>query len=215
MGCVQETLFDKALLEGQGSLKFHYSARRPLATQKLRKKYEIFIPKFGRQSAEKKTACDNGDLGETNPVLLALAVPEVGMFMRKISCCPQGAPEASSDGRFEVPVTGECRRMDNFPIAGDLTAPFSLSCCHPEPKAKDLRLFLVTSEWPVTRPEPPQPPCKVGSFSGLSLRWRTRGHQDCRLRGKNSPRLPPSVPYEVEISLSGTTQCVLRSRTSP
>ena len=140
MGCVQETLFDKALLEGQGSLKFHYSARRPLATQKLRKKYEIFIPKFGRQSAEKKTACDNGDLGETNPVLLALAVPEVGMFMRKISCCPQGAPESSIDGHCEVLAAGECRRMDNFPIAGDLTAPFSLSCCHPEPKAKDPQL---------------------------------------------------------------------------
>jgi hypothetical protein len=94
MGCVQGTLFDKALLEGQGSLKFHYSARRPLATQKLRKKYEIFIPKFGRQSAEKKTACDKRDSWENNTVLLALAVPEVGMFMRKISCRNRVAPEA-------------------------------------------------------------------------------------------------------------------------
>jgi hypothetical protein len=110
MGCVQETLFDKALLEGQGSLKFHYSARRPLATQKLRKKYEIFIPKFGRQSAEKKTACDKRDSWENNTVLLALAVPEVGMFMRKISCRNHPTPEQRRE-----PVAGRpaatCARM--------------------------------------------------------------------------------------------------------
>jgi hypothetical protein len=40
MGGVQEPLFDKALLEGQGSLKFHYSVRRPFATEKLRKNYK-------------------------------------------------------------------------------------------------------------------------------------------------------------------------------
>jgi hypothetical protein len=40
MGGVQEPLFDKALLEGQGSPKFHYSARGPLTTQELREKYE-------------------------------------------------------------------------------------------------------------------------------------------------------------------------------
>jgi hypothetical protein len=43
MGCVQEPLFDKALLEGQGSPKFQYSAREPLKARglakKIRKKY--------------------------------------------------------------------------------------------------------------------------------------------------------------------------------
>jgi hypothetical protein len=61
MGGVQEPLFDKALLEGQGSLKFHYSVRRPFATEKLRKNYKKFMRKSGRQSVEKKTACDKRD----------------------------------------------------------------------------------------------------------------------------------------------------------
>jgi hypothetical protein len=65
----------------------------------LPKKYEIFIPKFGRQSSEKKTACDKRDSEETNPVLLALAVPEVGMFMKKISWRSINAPQTS---RFVV-----------------------------------------------------------------------------------------------------------------
>jgi hypothetical protein len=38
MGGVQEPLFYKALLEGQGSPKFQYSARGALTTQELRKK---------------------------------------------------------------------------------------------------------------------------------------------------------------------------------
>jgi hypothetical protein len=61
MGGVQEPLFDKALLDGRGSPKFQYSARRPLAAQKLRKKYKKLMSKSGRQSAEKKTACDKRD----------------------------------------------------------------------------------------------------------------------------------------------------------
>jgi hypothetical protein len=61
MGGVQETLFDKALLEGQGSPKFHYSARRPLATHELHKKYEKIMGKTELQPAEKKTSCDKHD----------------------------------------------------------------------------------------------------------------------------------------------------------
>jgi hypothetical protein len=61
MGGVQEPLFYKALLEGQGSPKFQYSAREPFATHELPKKYGKFMRKFGRQSAEKKTACDKRD----------------------------------------------------------------------------------------------------------------------------------------------------------
>jgi hypothetical protein len=92
MGGVQEPLFDKALLDGQGSPKVQYSARRPLATQKLRKIYEKFVRKSGRQSPEKKTACDKRDSCETNPALLALAVPEVGIFTEKISRRNRVAP---------------------------------------------------------------------------------------------------------------------------
>ncbi|HKN24362.1 MAG TPA: hypothetical protein VJX72_05905, partial [Candidatus Acidoferrum sp.] len=43
MGGVQEPLFDKALLEGQGSPKFQYSAGGALTTQELRKKHEIIM----------------------------------------------------------------------------------------------------------------------------------------------------------------------------
>jgi hypothetical protein len=83
MGGVQETLFDKALLEGQGSPKFQYSARRPLATEQLPKKYKIFMRKSERQSAEKKTACDKRDSWETTPMLLALAYQKLGSSQKK------------------------------------------------------------------------------------------------------------------------------------
>jgi hypothetical protein len=91
MGGVQEPLFDKALLEGQGSPKFQYSARRPLATEKLRKKYEIFIRESERQSAEKKTACDKRDSRETTTVLLALAYQKLGSSQEKyhVECRPR------------------------------------------------------------------------------------------------------------------------------
>jgi hypothetical protein len=54
MGGVQETLFDKVLLEGQGSPKFHYSARRALTTRELPKKYEkiMDIPQCNRLKRE-------------------------------------------------------------------------------------------------------------------------------------------------------------------
>jgi hypothetical protein len=78
MGGVQETLFDKALLEGQGSPKFQYSARGALTTQELRKKYEKNMWETELQSPEKKTACDKCDSWETTPVLLALAYQKLG-----------------------------------------------------------------------------------------------------------------------------------------
>jgi hypothetical protein len=92
MGCVQEPLFDSALLDGQGSPKFQYSAREAAAAQNCTKLCEIILWETDAQSAEKKPACDNHDFRETNPVLLALFIPEVGMFKRKISCRIHAAP---------------------------------------------------------------------------------------------------------------------------
>lgn len=83
MGDVQETLFDKALLEGQGSPKFHYSAREALAAQDLRKKYEKNMWETEWQSAEKKTACDKRDSGENSIALLALAYQKLGCSQKK------------------------------------------------------------------------------------------------------------------------------------
>jgi hypothetical protein len=95
MGGVQEPFFDKTLLRGQGSPKSQYSAREPLATRDLHKKYEKIMWESRRQSAEKKTSCDKRPSWETTPLLLALAVPEVGIFTKKISCRNQTAPEDS------------------------------------------------------------------------------------------------------------------------
>jgi hypothetical protein len=78
MDGVQEPLFDKALLEGQGSPKFQYNARGPVATRKPPKKYEKIIGKSGSQSVEKKTGCDKCDSGETTTVLLALPYQKLG-----------------------------------------------------------------------------------------------------------------------------------------
>jgi hypothetical protein len=92
MGGVQEPLFDSALLDGQGSPKFQYSARKAAAAQNCTKLCEIILWETDAQSAEKKPACDNHDFRETNPVLLALFIPEVEMFKRKISCRIHAAP---------------------------------------------------------------------------------------------------------------------------
>ncbi|MGD0348299.1 MAG: hypothetical protein ABSA85_16165 [Terracidiphilus sp.] len=68
----------KLYWRGQGSPKFHYSAREPLATQELRKKYEKLMWEIERQSPEKKTACDKYVSWETTTVLLALAYQKLG-----------------------------------------------------------------------------------------------------------------------------------------
>jgi phosphatidylinositol kinase/protein kinase (PI-3 family) len=78
MGGVQETLFDKVLLEGQGSPKFQYSASGALTTQELRKNYEKNMWETELQPAEKKTSCDKCISRENTTTLLALAYQKLG-----------------------------------------------------------------------------------------------------------------------------------------
>jgi hypothetical protein len=68
MGGVQEPLFYKALLEGQGSPKFQYSASGTLTTQELRKKYEknMDIPHCNR--LKRKPLVTNAILKKLPPI---------------------------------------------------------------------------------------------------------------------------------------------------
>ncbi len=68
----------KLYWRGQGSPKFQYNARGPLATQELREKHEKNVWETETQSVEKKTACDKRDFGENITALLALVYQKLG-----------------------------------------------------------------------------------------------------------------------------------------
>jgi hypothetical protein len=131
MGGVQEPLFDKTLLWGQGSPKFQYSARGPLTTHELRKKYEKNMWETELQPAEKTTSCDKRYSWETTTTLLALAYQKLGYSQGKYHA---GTTLRQSSG-VNLHLVGprqparECRRMNNFRIAGDLTGD---AICTPE-----------------------------------------------------------------------------------
>jgi hypothetical protein len=83
MGGVQEPLFDKALLDEQGSPKVQYSARESLTTRELRKKCEKNMWETNWQQPEKKTAWAKREFQETTNVSPALAYQKLGCSRRK------------------------------------------------------------------------------------------------------------------------------------
>ena len=87
----------KLYRDGQGSPKFHYSARGSLTTWELRKKFEKMCGKSKLQEPEKKTACVKRKFQETANVFAALAYQKLGCSLKKFLLNPARVRDSRSD----------------------------------------------------------------------------------------------------------------------
>ena len=87
-----------------GHPKFQYSSLQRKSTTPGAQKLQKTLWETDLQSLEKKIVCDKRDFGETTTVLLAPCVPEVGIFMRKISCRYWDPPEGRAPSN-NIPAT--------------------------------------------------------------------------------------------------------------
>src|SRR5580658_9401834 len=109
MGCVQEPLFDKALMNGLGSPKFQYSARGSLTTRELRKKCEKNMWETELQQPEKKTAWAKREFQATTDVYPALVYQKLGCSLRKFH------DERSQHLQPQIPLQHSPRTLPSGP----------------------------------------------------------------------------------------------------